>query len=601
MQERDIGYSMLGLILEKATGEKFHEYVTKHILRPMNMSHTYMRYSTKHVGEKKHFVLPIVPTTHLESLQATEMVHDVIPNYCWYAPGIFNSVGMYSSPRDMAKWALLHLNYGEIFPSELDPTVQQQRIFSQDTAKIMYSEHFRSHPNCSITTAYGWNIEKKPDVKYLTSSGVFMEPFYTRVGVFHEHDLGIAILARGIDTKWELGFDMFVDKIVDTVPCKDRKSPLDKIYVDNDLGMCVFALEIKSLPQFSEDFNYIAKYSGCYVMHEYEHTTWLKFKKEFLKKICVSVEDNHLYISTGNSDIEFIALEMPGRTLQNDPLFITGIKDGDYVIIADGFSDISFEFIEGQDEAAYMTLSSVPFERATPVNFYSLLLMLGFSFLICFSFSVLHLSFCIYTFKEHTAMQKKRKASILINRVASLQRPLAPHSTNNSQQSLQDADVIGIDEEGRKLFYSYEDDEEAMSTNSLTGTAQSTRIYRFIQVKTVIDGIAIFLMICTSLNNVIALIGIVMNYSLFNQTKLFSQNEYGIQFFLFECQLGVLFDAASILALIAMFVVQLIHPKGKSRRVWLWVVMYIISTFIHLIWLAFCLYFNWFGTEYATV
>ncbi|EFC48999.1 predicted protein [Naegleria gruberi] len=593
-----IGYTMLALIIERVTGQSMKHNLENHIFKPLNMSSTFDRYK-KNIFDSENLVLPFLSETN----DKEEIYGRIYDDYCWYTPAFSSSVGMYSTPRDMAKWALTHLNYGEIIPSELDPHVERKRIFSKESAELMYSEHFSSHPNCSITTGYGWNIEKKSDVKYITAHGSFMHPFFSRLAVFHEQGLGIAILGRGKDIRWDLGFDLFVDRYVDRVPCSMRKSPLNTTYVDNDLGICAFTMKISSLPKFSEEYNYITKYSGCYVMHEYEHTTWLKFRKEFQKKICVSVEDNHLYISTGERGIQLVALEMPGRTLENDPLFIAGIKYDDEVLIVDGFSDISFEFNEGDESASYITLASVPFERATPVNFYALLLTLGFSFLICFSFSLLHLSFCIHTWREHNAMYSKRKASILINRVASLQRPIGPLSSSTGSITIQDSDtnIVGVDEEGRQLLYSYGDDEEAMNGSEPTTTVKSSKIHKFIKIKSIVDTIAILLMSCTTLNNSLALIGIIMNYSLFNQTKLFPQEQFGIQFFLLECQLAVVFDFAIVLALLALFVVQMTHPKGKSRRVWLWVVMYAVSTFIHLVWLAFCIYFNWFGPDYQTI
>ena len=337
-------------------------------------------------------------------------------------------------------------------------------------------------------------------------------------------------------------------------------------------------------------------------MHEYEHTTWLKFRKEFQNKICVSVENNHLYLKTGSSNIELVAIEIPERTVTNDPLFIAGFKDGDTILIVDGFSDISFEFLANEDSASYITLASVPYERATPVNFYSLLLTLGFSFLICFSFSLLHLSFCIYTFKEHTAMYNKRKASTLITRIASVQRPMTPLGSSASMRSDENS-FVPVDEEGRKLLYSYEDDGDMSSPFSTFGAGYNSdkSKHLFIKIKTIVDGIAISLMISTSLNNLLSLIGIVINYALVNQSKLFSQEEYGIEFFLTTCQIGVVFDLGILLAFVAMVLVQIMHPKAKSRRVWLWVVMYGISSVIHIIWLVFCLYFNWFGAEFNTI
>ena len=89
----------------------------------------------------------------------------------------------------------------------------------------------------------------------------------------------------------------------------------------------------------------------------------------------------------------------------------------------------------------------------------------------------------------------------------------------------------------------------------------------FIKIKTIVDGIVISLMISTSLNNLFSLIGIVINYALVNQSKLFSQEEYGIEFFLTTCQIGVVFDLGILLAFVVMVLVQIMHPKAKSRRV----------------------------------
>lgn len=258
-----IGYSTLGLVIERAANLSFHDYLNKNILGPAKMENTFNRYTKRRVGDLDSFVLPIIPPTSSEDSGEPNLL-EVNPNFCWYTTGITPAVGMYSTTRDMARWVLTHLNFGLVIPSDLDKTRSNEtrRIFSHKAAEIMYAEHFSSHPNCSITTGYGWNIEKKSSVKYLTSQGSFMHPYYSRIAVFHDQGVGIAILGRGKHLMWDLGFDLFVDKFIEKIPCHERKTipGFNTTFVENNLGICAYSLKMDTIPPFSDDFNYITKY-----------------------------------------------------------------------------------------------------------------------------------------------------------------------------------------------------------------------------------------------------------------------------------------------------------------------------------------------------
>ena len=93
------GYKLLGEIIEKVSGEKYTDYVKKHIFTPLGMSRSF--FSREDVDCDHDVATPYIITRDGERLPST------------YPYGILSSEGgLISSATDMAKYISMYLNEG---------------------------------------------------------------------------------------------------------------------------------------------------------------------------------------------------------------------------------------------------------------------------------------------------------------------------------------------------------------------------------------------------------------------------------------------------------------------------------------------------------
>lgn len=126
----NLNFNMIGTIIEKKSGERFDQYVLKHILKPLNLYGGYCvdsldnnRFATiyNYVAETKQFVA---------SEGAYNPRREEIRNYIFgYSTPIFSPTGgMKISAPDLARYMTMHLNYGKL---------NKTRIIKKSSSKIM--------------------------------------------------------------------------------------------------------------------------------------------------------------------------------------------------------------------------------------------------------------------------------------------------------------------------------------------------------------------------------------------------------------------------------------------------------------------------------
>jgi|GEM_PF-510533 len=139
-------YEALGDVIAKVSGESFENYVQHHILTPLGMKD-----STLFVREANPQLLT---TPHvMENNQV--VVSKIFPYNRAHAP----SSTLYSSIEDMSRWAIAHLNHGEL---------DGQRILKRETVDSMWRPVVDA---LSMKEGISWFTTEKQGHRFVLHSG----------------------------------------------------------------------------------------------------------------------------------------------------------------------------------------------------------------------------------------------------------------------------------------------------------------------------------------------------------------------------------------------------------------------------------------------
>ena len=156
------GFALLGYILQKVSGEKYEDYVTEHILKPLGMTHTYFEYSR----------VPAEALAHgYRRLDGEWVEQPMLHDGAYGAMG-----GMITTMEDFAKYAAWQL---DAWPSRSGPEgsvlkrssrreMQQPWVFNTLNTRFSFSPGGRA---CPYTSAYGYGIRWSKDCKGNTTVG----------------------------------------------------------------------------------------------------------------------------------------------------------------------------------------------------------------------------------------------------------------------------------------------------------------------------------------------------------------------------------------------------------------------------------------------
>lgn len=128
----NLNFNMAGTILEKLSGERFDHYIVNHILNPLGL---YGGYNIDALDSTRFAILYSYNPEN-DSLEAQPGAYrsraEDIANYVTgYSTPIFSPTGgMKISTTDLAKYMMVHMNYG-IYPGA------EERIISEESSKNM--------------------------------------------------------------------------------------------------------------------------------------------------------------------------------------------------------------------------------------------------------------------------------------------------------------------------------------------------------------------------------------------------------------------------------------------------------------------------------
>ncbi len=182
--------ALAGYIVERVSGVPYDEYVERHILTPLGMTHTTTRQP-----------LPV------------KLVADMSEGYTWeggtYVSRKFEIVGpapagsMSSSATDMAKFMIAHLNGG---------SYNGQRILADSTARRMHARAFGHDPRIP-GFALGFYEQSRNGLRIIGHGGD-TQWFHTDMALIPGEKVGVFV-SYNTSTGGELSFGTFLTQFLD--------------------------------------------------------------------------------------------------------------------------------------------------------------------------------------------------------------------------------------------------------------------------------------------------------------------------------------------------------------------------------------------------
>ncbi len=180
------GYSLLGLVIEKASGMSYEEYVTKKILKPLGMKNTYVDYKK----EIKHIATGYGSET-------PDQKRIVFSHYATnaYAP----ATGFVSNATDLIK-----------FISSLSLNHDSPHVINRESVKEMGRPHAKTEDG----DEYGLGL----DISYLDGRKIIghgggFNGFITRTALDTKNDIGVVVLTNTLGSNASQITDGLLDSI----------------------------------------------------------------------------------------------------------------------------------------------------------------------------------------------------------------------------------------------------------------------------------------------------------------------------------------------------------------------------------------------------
>lgn len=185
----NLGYELLGKIIEEVSGTKYEDFITKEILQPLEMHNSGFYNSTLAQNEKLATPYIIKPNS-----KPPKLIPITYPEKRF----ISAAGGLFSSVNDMAKYVSMLLNNGTFNDKEI---IQSENI--QQMQSIQFKEQY---PNLAFTsfygkygeTGYGYGLVVHSDFfgyKLVEHSGSY-EGASTWMALLPEKKLGVVFLSN---------------------------------------------------------------------------------------------------------------------------------------------------------------------------------------------------------------------------------------------------------------------------------------------------------------------------------------------------------------------------------------------------------------------
>ncbi len=159
----NLNFNMAGTILEKLSGERFDQYVVNHILNPLGLYGGYnidaldsTRFATLYSYNSENDSLEAQPSAYRSRAE------DIANYITGYTTPIFSPTGgMKISTSDLAKYMMMHMNYG-LYPGAQEPIISEESSKNMQTPRSD-EEHYG--------LALWRNMDYIPEVEFVGHTG----------------------------------------------------------------------------------------------------------------------------------------------------------------------------------------------------------------------------------------------------------------------------------------------------------------------------------------------------------------------------------------------------------------------------------------------
>lgn len=192
----NLNYNMIGTVIEKYSGERFDNYVKKHILNPLGL---YGGYNVDSLDANRFATLHEYNST-TKKLSPSPLAYaprrEEIKNYVMgYSTPIFSPTGgMKISATDLAKYMSMHMNFGKY---------KGARIMSKKSARLMQTK-------ISEEEGYGMAISNREDVipgKMITGHTGSAYGLYSAMFFNPKEKFGIVVITNGCNPTYTNGLN----------------------------------------------------------------------------------------------------------------------------------------------------------------------------------------------------------------------------------------------------------------------------------------------------------------------------------------------------------------------------------------------------------
>lgn len=206
----NLNLNLAGAILEKHSGERFDRYVHKHVIEPLGL---YAGYNTDELDSSRFAMLyayDATSKTFIASPEAYRSPAPLLKDYrIGYSAPVFSPTGgMKISAADLARYMMMHMNYGEV-----DGT----RIISEASSRTMQTV-------ITPETGYGMTLRTIdyliPGKKMTGHEGVAYG-LYSAMYFQPEEKFGIVVITSGSSTGYSHG-DVINDFLLEMYDCLYR-------------------------------------------------------------------------------------------------------------------------------------------------------------------------------------------------------------------------------------------------------------------------------------------------------------------------------------------------------------------------------------------
>jgi CubicO group peptidase (beta-lactamase class C family) len=205
----NVGYMILGAIIEEVSGQPYQEYILEHIFQPLGMSQTNFIYTDEML---KNAAVGSHPTVSWEMAVLPFLLDDwdnfvleKVDGRVWFNrmyPYTDPPTGMISTTPDLSRFLMMYLNSGEF---------DGVRILSPDTVYLMTNDQPIANTSQGETRPFsglGWGVFPNDGRVYLAHDGGG-PGFGAEIRIYPEESLAMVVIANDTTYDAEGILDLF--------------------------------------------------------------------------------------------------------------------------------------------------------------------------------------------------------------------------------------------------------------------------------------------------------------------------------------------------------------------------------------------------------